>query len=76
MDFFSSDTNLISMTPGVFQRHNGSGGQVVKPYWPTGYYVLANSVKIVLLKNLTRAATLGQGAGGHMADTLILQVVL
>jgi hypothetical protein len=36
VDFFSSDTNFISMTPGGIQRHNRSRGQVVGLYWPTG----------------------------------------
>jgi len=61
MDSFSSDANFISVTPGGIQRHNGSGVQVVSTYWPTGLYVLANSVKFVSLKDLTGAATVGQG---------------
>jgi len=29
------------VTPGSNQLHNGSGREVVRCYWPSGFYVLA-----------------------------------
>jgi hypothetical protein len=73
VDSFSSDANFISVTPGCIQRRNGRGVQVVRTYWPNGLYVLADSGKFVLLKDLTRAATVGQGGrrshGGYLELT-------